>query len=368
MLTQQLVTPAESFLILHVGPQRMNGVLLSVDDERVIRLQRSWPDFEWAKWSAKISHLRPFPKVVVSVHPSLIFTELVPVKLWREHIGINLDEIEFHNLLTKLVTDILASERKKAAKALGEDEVHAILVDVRARDLKIDGRPIVSPFGLPAHKIEGVFTGRELFERWGSFFRSGQRFFFTGSTSAQLSTVQKVLPSSVQLLHLDREGAVLTKPNLKQHVLAWSPQSLLRRLATRWSVDENVAQNLYHAVAQGHASPGLAQALAEEFTLECQKLLQEIKRHATVPGDILVSGEMAPPFALPYVGSDGVTLRAVPQAEILDALSFTLDAMPPLSADLFPTLASFLEFYYDKNNYFANNWLRSRVHWLSPSH
>src|SRR5581483_7543052 len=109
-------------------------------------------------------------KMVVAADPSLATTMPIPLELSRERTqwvaDITLDEIE--NLIAQAMQKVFTQCRSEAAKRLGVDDNHVILVGARADHFKIDGHTVMNPIGFTGKKValvlEFTFTSRQVFD------------------------------------------------------------------------------------------------------------------------------------------------------------------------------------------------------------
>ena len=271
---------------------------------------------------------------------------------------------------------MLNEYRPKAARQLGIDEVHAILVNARVSDLTIDGRELVYPVGHACAKIQGfleiTFTRRDIFEHWKGFFNARRPFFFTDAVASQLALLRRVLPQPIRLLRATEAGAALftfdaqaPRYILKKEALSWSTQDLVLGIRHEWGIAEAPAQQLYEAYRRGEMSPRMAASLESLARPGMNNLLRQL--HAlNIKDNVHVSSPLPLYKFVQAQRRPLVPLQPPPLKEALRAMGFAMARNDVGDDTLFVNLAVFLEFYYDKYESHVNQWFKSRLHWLTP--
>jgi len=394
---KRLFAPREKFLVLEVTPRGANALFLSVDEDRHLVFEKyvrhadlkkflksPWRRVSQKSWEGNYI-FKSHRKMIVSADPSLATTMPIPLDLLRERTlwetEITLEELE--NLIAQAMAKIFTQCRKEAAKRLGIDDIHAIMVGAKANRFHIDGHTIMNPIGFSGHKLslllELTFTTRDVFENFKQFFNSPDEFFFIEAPQAWLLAVARARKLPVNLITMGSENAenaaelfVLTKadgehPVLYREKFGWSFNSVFTHIARELGVSEKTATSLYREYRAGKLSTAAERSFKKAIQSATDILLQETER-AKLGGFVYIDSEHAAPFDFPHKHK-GVTFEKLPAAEILAELDLTID--PESGADglgeleMFHALAPFLEAYVAKSTSEINQKLRRRLHWLA---
>lgn len=386
---KRLLAPREKFLVLEVTPHGANALFLSVDEDRRLIFEKyienadlkkflrsPWRRVTQKSWEGNYL-FKSHRKIIVSADPSLATTMPIPLDLSRERAQweseITLEELE--NLIAQAMAKIFTQCRNEAAKRLGIDDIHAIMVGAKANRFRIDGHAIMNPIGFTGRKLslllELTFTTRDVFENFKQFFNSPDEFFFIESPQAWLLAVARARKLPLNLI-AGSELFVLTKANgehpvLYREKLGWSFGVVFGQIAREFGVSEKTAKSLYQKYRNGNLSEAAERSFKKAIRSATDTLLDETER-AKLGGFVYIDAEHAAPFDLPHKHKD-VTFEKLPAAEILEELDLAFDldswADGPREAEVFRMLAPFLEAYVAKSTSEINQKLRRRLHWLA---
>lgn len=378
--------------MLAVGRAGVDGLFLSVDEDRNIIFEKRVKDLDLKKFLASPlrnvaqkswegAYLFKAHRKVVAVADSTLATTMpIPLDLAREA-GAEKSEVilpEVENMIAQAMGKIFNQCRSEAAHRLGIHEVDTIMVGAKARNFKVDGHQVVNPVGFTGKKIslllELTFTGRALFEGLKQFFNAPEDFFFAESAQARLASLARARKLPLNLI-IDESphGASLfilekTKdghPVLYREKLAWNFDALFARVAAELGVGAAAAHELYRAYCADAMSETAARAFKKFIDPVVEEFLKEVGRKK-LKGFVYVDAEHDLPFAFPY--KHGVaTFEPFPLAEILAQLGFADREGRPRGSDAVISrhLLPFLEAYFDKSNSDINQKLRRRLHWLA---
>lgn len=374
----------EKFLILEVSGEKNSGFLLSLDEEKNLKLEKHWPDFSWTKVSRRfLRHLEKW-KVVVSADPSFASTVSMPVKLEREA-GMTrspLSSIELENLLAQMSAKLFTQVRGEASRELGIDELDTILIDNRVSNFKIDGHHVLNPIDFKAKRLEALLeltlTTRSIFEDWKNFFNVGQtkNFFFTESARSELLALKRFKNLPVNLLVLNSgefshfftlEKAAVGEV-INRHRIKWSTSRLLEIIEKNFGVSRKVSLNLYNLFLEKGLSPRLEKHIGTLIKPSLDQLVKNLE-HLKVKGHIYIDSNLNLPTSL-SLRKIKATTKKLPTDELTEHLGFNIQGesnWPWPKDQIFKHLAPFIEFYYNNEDLSINHWLRRRLHWLGSS-
>ena len=384
--------PREKFLVLEVAPQGANALFLSVDEDRHLIFEKFVKNAELRKflrsplqrlsqksWEGEYL-FKSRRRVIVSANSSVATTMPIPLDLSRERARwkdeVTLSELE--NLIAQAMAKIFTQCRSEAAKRLGVDDIHTILVGAKTDRFRIDGHAVMNPIGFTGKKIslllELTFTSREVFENFKPFFNSPDEFFFVESPQAWLLSVARARELPLNLIAAgDKNGGSLFvfekadngHPVLYREKLQWSFNALFECIAQELGVSTEVAKELYRAYRTDGLSPAADRGFKKMIQSAINALLSEIER-AKIRGFVYIDTEYPMPFDLPFKHK-GATFETIPIAEILAELDLAVDPTAEQDAThaLFHNLAPFLEAYVAKSTSEINQKLRRRLHWLA---
>jgi hypothetical protein len=402
--TKRLLAPREKFLVLEVTPAGTNALFLNVDEDNVLTIEKTVHHADLKKllnsplrsitqksWEGKYL-FKSRRKVIVSADPSLATTMPIPLDLSRDRAKwkdeITLEELE--NLIAQAMQKVFTQCRSEAAKRLGVDDIHTILVGAKVNRFKVDGHAVMNPIEFTGKKIslllELTFTSRDVFENLKQFFSAPDEFFFIESPQATLLSVARArdLPLSIIMENRVNESTpgghagsslfVFQKvegdyPVLYREPLPWSFASIFRRIADEFGVSEEVAEDLYLSYRRGEMSEAARRGFKKAIQPVVDALFAAISK-AKLTGMVYIDTPHPLPFDVPHKAG-GAKFEELPVQEILTELG--LQADPGGGKGLsdseirarFRNLAPFLESYFAKSTSEINQKLRRRLHWLA---
>lgn len=399
---RQLFTHGEKFLVLEVAPGGANALFLSVDDDRKLVFEKfirnadlkkflgsPWRRLMQKSWEGEYL-FKSHRKIIVAADPSLATTMPIPLELardrarWKDEIA--LEELE--NLIAQAMAKIFTQCRSEAAKRLGIDDIHTILVGAKADRFRIDGHAVMNPIGFTGRKLslllELTFTSRDVFESLKQFFNSPDEFFFIESPQAWLLATARARELPLNLVAGGGEGgdgmgdhsemsaagesplfvfenAKEGYPVLYRETLKWSFDKIFFDIAAELGVNLATGRGLYRAYRAGALSETAARAFKKILQPAIAGLLDEVEK-AKIHGSVYFDAAYPAPFALPFKHK-GASFDELPLNDILAELDLgVLDDDASLVS--FRHLAPFLEAYFAKNTSEINQKLRRRLHWL----
>ena len=367
--------PKDKFLILEISPEKSRALLLGVDKDRNLSLERSWDEFPLKKLNAaQIGNLSK-KKVIVSVAPTLIYTRAFPIELARDSSAAPLSLVELENLLAQTIGKLFNGERKNASAHLGVDELNAILVNSRVSDFKVDGHAVLNPAGFAGKIIKAVlelsFTTRSVFYGLRNFFNAKEGFFFTGTHLAGLRFLAWMESLPANLLVVGDENSfylTLDKAAWGNSVysgeIEWQIKLLWKAIASSLGVSNATVARIYDSFVRRDASADFIRSFRRLIKPEIDNFLDRVKK-SRLKGRVHLHSATPLPFSMPLT-LGRLTFCDLPMARALEKGGFKADIAqwPFNSRDVFMRLAPFFEFYYDKSDSDINNKLRRRLHWL----
>ena len=382
MIRLPFAKPKEKFLILEITPRRTEGLLLSIDLEKNIKLEKFWDSFSIKNISKRLRHNLEKWKIIISADPSLAYTTMVSIQMDRDEDRwkVPISKIEIENLLSGATAKVFSHCRKEASAALGINELDTVLINNRVNSFKVDGHQVINPVDFNARKIDAILeltlTTRDIFEEWKSFFSIGQRqnFFFTESARAELAVLNKIKSFPVNLVMFRPESThyfCLETANIGNSIrrgkIKWQVYSILEKVATSWGVDFKVAQNVYENYLNENLSPGVSRFFENHFKGIVNNFFGLLVK-ANLKGPVYVETCLALPVKLPKKQGK-LVFHDLPTDLALSKLGFKIDAGSWRfeSNRTFRHLAPFLEFYYNSKDIPINHWLRRRLHWLGSA-
>ena len=366
----------EKFFILDVSPERASGVVMTLDAEKKIKLEkrRDYPERQGLRGALPFPRLQG--KIIVCVNPEFACKQFIPLVLERERGAGVLEKVEFENLLAQAVGKLFNQCRRDAGKELGVDEIDVIVADSRVGNFRIDGHRAMSPLGFQTERIHAVlemtFTTREIFSRAKEFLPAHGEFFFTEREQAELIALGIVKAGRIGLLAagaeksrfflLDRTPA---GPTVSRHTVLWGVRAFADILAKELLVGATAAQRLYRSYLQGEVSEGVQRHFERRFRPEIDSLFKAIRKFEP-SGGVYIEGDDVP-FAL--LAKRSKMFSKPPFEAFLETSGFSIESKDKsMERDLlFRTLAPFFEFYYDKSDTTINHWLKRRLHWLGSA-
>lgn len=372
-------------------PSGVNGLFLSVDDERNLIFEKFVRNIDLKKFfrspvrratqkSWEGNYLFKGHRKVIAVADSTLATTIpIPVDLIREpadaHLEISVPELE--NLIAQEMAKIYNQCRTEAAERLGIHELDTMLVGEKAKFFKVDGNSVMDPVGFAGKKIslllELTFTTRAIFGTLAQFFNAPEDFFFAESAQVRLSSLARARKLPLNLVFSDHGATSLfifesTKaghPILYREPFAWNFGTLFARIEAELGVSVMAAKEVYRHYIKEGVSDSAARAFKKMIDPAMDELLREVEKKK-LKGFLYIDARHALPFTLPYRHA-GVVFDEVPLAEVLRGLGFGGEVQRNTLSDhdLSRHLLPFLEAYFDKSDLEINQKLRRRLHWLA---
>ncbi len=369
MNTFSLIPHAERVAVWSIAPEEARSALIEVDAAKHVRILRETVYARKDKISREfLGELRHIP-VVVSLHPALAYSAILPFSLNLSG-NAREDRLSFQGIVREYVNRGNLETRLEAAKSLAVQDLDAILFDARLMCLKLDGKPVSGWPRLQGKKLEGevhlLFTTRAVFHELHDILHSRSELFATEENKSALSLLSRVEKGSLRLLDADPQGADIAvmdrrhAPVFRKLPFAWrSPLSLLRE---EWGISEMVARRiLIEAKEAPRSSPmkKLFEKMREASLEGFKKALQKTKFRGT----IYFRGKDVLPFDLPEA-IDDVGLATYPFREVWDALGFS--GLQEVNHEEESVLLPFLEFYYHRGDPAHHRALARQIHWIAP--
>ncbi len=356
----------EKFLLLDVSSEKIGGILMSLDEKKKIKKEKS---FVYKDDGISSGYKLPKisgAKVIVSSPPESAVKIYIRLQGKRENSGAPLDKIELENILSQSIGRTFNRCRNEAAGFLGVDDLDVILVGSGISGFELDGHKVVNPLGFEAEKIEAAmemtFTTREIFEKVKPL-RKGSVFFFTERSYAEAAAIGKIISQKVNFLsvgagksyfyHSEKDNIALLRTEIK-----WSTGDIIEKIAGNWSLKKETAGRIYEYYEGEGFSPRLEKYIGKAVSKEVKNIRLQAERMRTSP-KIYARG-----INPRIIG--GKPFHKPPAADFFDKSGFTIErgSFGSLGEALFK-LAPFFEFYYDSNKGGEiNSWLKRRLHWL----
>ena len=367
----------EKFLLLEIAPKRTSGLLLGVDKDKNIRLEKFWEDFSFKKIHGDPLKALRKRQVIASANSDFVTNVIAPVSLERDRASaerpITLPELE--NLFAQAIGRMHAQHRGEASKHLDLDELDTVLVGARASDYKIDDHLVLNPLGFHGKNVSAIleltFAARTIFDDLKEFFKAREGFFFTNLPRAALFALSRVNQPPLGLLSIDGGRSfcfMLDKTawghSIKEAKFNWSLGGIFEAIARGLSVSPEITFAVYDKFLNNETSNHFSNSLERTLKPEKEKLFAELRK-LNPRGRIYVHADAPLPFNYP-VSVGRAALDELPTEEALRRFGFRLEEKnwPFSKSETLMRLAPFFEFYFDKSDSEINRRLRRRLHWL----
>ena len=93
--------------MLDVSTRKISGLLISLDDQKKIRKEKSWDDVEKRISSRRPSGIPMVSKVIVACDPEMALKVFIPLSANREAGSGLLERTELENLLAHVIVKVL---------------------------------------------------------------------------------------------------------------------------------------------------------------------------------------------------------------------------------------------------------------------
>lgn len=287
----------EKFLLLDVSPKKISGILISLDDRKKIKKEKSWENLEKLRSSRSQAFIPGVNRVIAACDPELAFKIFIPLSMAREENFEAIGRVELENLIAQAISKIFNHYRREASLVLGVDELDTILADSNVSEFEVDGHKVINPLGFNPKEIramiEMTFTARKTFERVKAIKKNGD-FFFTEKGQAQASAAKRTGAKKADFLRIgagksyfypeERSGAFY-----KRNEIGWSISDIISEICGSWSLNEEAARAIYDYYAREDVSRPMDRHLAKIFSKPVKALASHVKRMKT-GGKVRVTG------------------------------------------------------------------------------
>lgn len=358
----------EKFLLLDVSPKKISGILISLDDQKRIKKEKSWANLE--RRSSKRQPLIPgVNRVIAACDPELAFKIFIPLLMAREENHEPIGRVELENAIAQSISKIFNHYRREASLVLRADELDTILADSNVSEFEVDGHRVINPLGFKPEEmravIEMTFTSRKTFERVKAIKKNAD-FFFTEKGQSQAAAAGRAAAKRADFLKIGNDKSYFYPGErsgtfYRRYEIDWSIGSIVAEISQSWSLDEEAARGIYDYYVKESVSGRLDKHLTKIFSKPVKALSGHVKKLKT-GGKIHVSGNV-PVF---LIGSD--QFREVNFDDFAAKSGFSFNESDFGSkSEAFRQLASFFEFYYDNSDNEINGWLKRRLSWLGSA-
>ena len=356
-------------MLLDVSPEKIGGLLLSLDDQKKIRKEKSWEDLEKGASSRRFPSISSVSRVIVACDPELAFKVFIPLSIKRESGAEPLEKTELENLLAQAIGKVFNHYRREASLVLGVDELDTILADSNVSGFEVDGHKVMNPVGFKPKEMNAVmemtFAARQTFEKV-KLVRKNTDLFFTEKGQAQAATAKRMGTKRTDFLLLgSRKSYLYPSCNSGTHYarreLKWSKDSLVAEICRHWSLSETAARNIYGYYAKERVSPSLEKYFKKIFSRTVRDFVGHVNK-LKMSMKVYISGEV------PVELMGRSTFLELPVESFAAKSGFIIDtASFPINPVTFRQLAPFFEFYYDNSDSEINGWMKRRLHWLGSA-
>jgi len=359
----------EKFLLLDVSPKKISGILISLDDRKKIRKEKSWDNLEKMRSSRGQTFIPGVSRIIAACDPELAFKIFVPLVMEREEISEAIGKVELENLIAQAVSKIFNHYRREASMILGVDELDTILADSNVSDFEVDGHKVINPLGFKPKEVRAViemaFTARKTFERVKAIKKNGE-FFFTEKGQAQASATKRSGAKRADFLKIGASKSYFypgkhSEEFYRRSEIEWSVNDIISEICGSWSLGENAARAIYDYYIKEDVSRPVERHLSKIFSKPVKTLATHVKKVKT-GGKVRVAG--AVPANL--LGQDKFQEIDFDDFSVKSGFSFD-EAEFGSGKQAFRQLAPFFEFYYDNSDNEINGWLKRRLSWLGSA-
>lgn len=359
----------EKFLLLDVSPEKISGLLISLDDQKKIRKEKFWENLERSHSSKRQQFIPGVSKVIASCDPELAFKIFIPLSMTREENSEAVGRVELENLIAQAISRIFNHYRREASLVLVVDELDTILADSNVSEFEVDGHKVINPLGFRPKEIKAViemtFTARKTFERVRAIKKSAD-FFFTEKGQSQAFAAKRTGAKRADFLRIGHERSYFYPAERSgafygRNEINWSIYNIVSEICRNWSIGQDAGKSIYDYYIKEGVSRPLDKHLTKVFSKQVKALAGHVKKLKT-GGKIHVTGNM--PADL--MGRD--QFHQINFDDFSAKSGFNFDESDFGSkAEAFRQLAPFFEFYYDNSDNEINGWLKRRLSWLGSA-
>jgi hypothetical protein len=370
----------EYAIVWEMRPDEARGALLEFGAEQRVVLKRSWRALRGAPLPSFLS-MKQFRKVpvVVSLHPELAHTFILPFRLSRKKSEAPIQPERLQAMLRDFLAKTTFEMRRLAADSLGVDELDAILLDARLTRLLVDGEEARENRPVDGRRVEGylqvTMTTRAVFHDLHDLLHSEREIFFTERGPAALTFFSRHFKGPATFLDLEPKGGWLFQLDhdaeevIKKTRFQWDADDLPGALAEAWGVSKKTADELYPIFLRGEFSAEAGRFARKLFEPNAALLERAIAK-AKISGKVHIRSVIPPPLKLPAVHG-GVELEEFPLEDLLAAAGLTFkssakdaeNAKNAAEESFF--LLPLLEYYYHRGDPRAHKDLTRHIHWIS---
>lgn len=373
--------PAREYAIVwEMRPEEARGALLEFGSEQRVVLRRTWRALRGEPLPSLFS-MKQFRKVpvVVSLHPALARTFILPFRLSRKRSEPPLQPEQLQAMLRDFISKTTFEMRRMAADSLGVEELDAILLDARLTRLLVDDEEAREDRPVDGRRVEGylqvILTTRAVFHDLHELLHSEHEVFFTERGPAALALFSRHFEGPANFLDLEPRGGWLFRLDhgaeeiVKKVHFRWDADDLPAALVETWGISKKAADELYPLFLRGEFSAEanrFARKLFEPAAAALERALAKVK----ASGKVHLRSAIPPPLKLP-AELDGVELAEYPMADLLEAsgLTFKTASAEPAGAagdaESSYFLLPLLEYYYHRGDPKAHKELTRHIHWIS---
>lgn len=397
----------ERFLIVEIEDNSLSVSKASVHwQDKKLKVLNKWTyNAGWTNDTAKAFSflqkiLKRIPrlaahKIILVLEPRLATTIHVSTKIIRDEGRKIIDEVDLDNLISQAIWQVFDRERSRIADKMALDDLDVLLVDVKIRNLKIDGHRVVNPLGFSAKTTEvflsQTFASRDFFETMRVLFPRNQFVFISEAGAmgadilARLSSEKNKDLRAFALVNLnsarsDVYGALIGE-NCVDKIWYLDNLNLGRNdfyanFGKHFMVQASVAENVIKRYAGGEVSSELANKLErlmrKEWVVFCDGLASIVSdsrdfKHAKNAAVFLRAEENLPEifYSETLRLRDGKKMEIMPVVfrDIISRSGFKIIAKKHKCS--FFTAAGILALYY-----YSDEWLNKianrRLRWLMP--
>ena len=369
--------PAKEYAVVwEMRPEEARGALFELGADQRITLRRTWQAVRGAPLPSflKLKQFHRAP-VVVSLHPALARTFILPFRLARKKGEAPIPPAHFQTMLQEFLSKTRFEMRRLAGDALGCEELDTILLDARLMRLVVDGEEVREDARIEGRRVEGflevIFTTRAAFHDLHNLLHSGRETFFTERGPAALAFLSRHIAGPLAFLDLDARGGWLFRMDhdaeeiVKKSAFKWDADDLPAALSEAWGLSRAAAEAAYRVFLKDGFSEAAART-ARKLMAPIEESFDRAVARAKLPASTYVRAAVPLPFTLPAARS-GAELLPLPLATLLDAsgVEFVRGAGTRGEAEDSYYLLPLLEYYYHRGDPGAHKALTRHIHWIA---
>ena len=355
--------------MLDVSTDKISGLLLSLDDQKKIKKEKSWENLERSPSSKRQAFIPNVSRVIAACDPELAFKVFIPLSIKREEQAEPLEKTELENLLAQAIGRVFNHHRREASLVLGADELDTILADSNVSGFEVDGHRVMNPIGFKPKELNAVmemtFASRRTFERVKSV-RKKADFFFTEKGQAQAAAANRMGAKRTDLLLTGSKKSYFypsgnSGTSYARREMKWSKESFVAEICRQWSLGETAAKDIYGYYVKEDVSPPLEKYFKKIFSRIVKDFVGHVNKLKT-SHKVYIAGDV------PLELLDRSMFLELPVESFAAKSGFLIDKSTfPVDFETYRQLAPFFEFYYDNSDSDINSWLKRRLNWLGSA-